>query len=296
VTYPEPPSDVPPPKPAPEPAKYPPGVASVPSPPVDPYGPAVDPYDPYGYGSPPPGYPIDPTYGAAAQPPPKRRRTGLIVGIIVTVLVLCVGGSLAGAVALMNAFDGGSNPPPGTSAPPATTRPRATPTPTRPPDYTGDLRRLLVPRPPGAEPWSDFPSDDGTLNARQASDLFQDEAAMRAELRDQRFRRGAANHWNQGGLDVLIILFQFETADGARDFVSSTEDSGVDDHTAEGDFGDIPGSLTYVARSANENGQRSTIFLSSRGNIASYVVVWHPGSVDLQGATALAVRQHERLP
>jgi len=315
VTYPEQgPSELPPtvPNPAtpnqPSSPWYPPGVAPVPPPPADPYATGYTPTTEYGYGPPPaygpPGYPPQPPPGypgAPYPPPPKRSRTGLIVGIIVGVLVLCIGGGVAAAVLVNQQLkNNNANPTGGTNTGGTPTQGQSQPPtagPTTPPsDFTGDLRQLLVPRPSGADPWEDFPSKDGNLDLDTAADLFQDPGAMKNDLRDQHFRRGAVMHWTQGRVDVLIILFQFEDGSDADGFVDSTEGEGIEDHDSRGEFGGISGSLTYVANKSDDNGKRSTILLSRSGNIVSQVVLWNPSNADLEAATELAVTQHGRLP
>jgi hypothetical protein len=297
------PGQAPPPA-APSSPVFPPGVAAVP-PAVDPYAPRygdtgyqpAPAYGPPDYGT--PGYGAQPGYPPFAQPP--KRRTGLIVGIVAAVLVLCLGGGAVAAILALRNLDAKASPTGGPSnQPPPTSQPATEPTadPTTPPsDFTGDLRSLLVPRPNGAEPWQDFASKDGNLDLNTAADLFQDPDAMRKDLTDMNFERGAVNHWSDDDdIDVLIILFQFESADDAEDFVDSTRNDGIEDHDERGDFGDVPGSLTYVANKDDSNGKRSVIFLSNNGNIVSQVVVWRPDSVDLDSATDLAMSQHQRLP
>jgi hypothetical protein len=317
VTYPEQgPNELPPTVPNPIPGQnpvpnqpgppvYPPGVAPIP-PPVDPYAPSYGDtaYQPApgGVGYPPPGYPPPgyppPGYPGAPYPAAPKRRTGLIVGLVV-VLVLCLGGGAVAAIVLLRNFNPSANP---TSGPSGSTPTRSTSEPTADAttpgtDFTGDLRPLLVPRPAGANPWENFASSDGTLDLDTAASLFQDEDAVKKDLSELNFERGAANHWStQDRVDVLIILFQFESDDNAEDFVDSTEKDGIEDHDEQGTFGGVAGSLTFVASKADENGKRSVIFVSRQGNIVSQVVVWRPGEVDLEGSTQLAVTQHQRLP
>ena len=145
---------------------YPPGVAAVP-PAADPYAPAYGDTGyhaapaPPGYG--PPGYPPAGYPGAPYAPPPKRR-TGLIVGIVATILVVCLGGGAVAAVLVLRNLNSTATPTAGPTAstPPIdpTTEPTAGPTTGDPggSDFNGDLRTLLIPRPAGANPWQDFPN------------------------------------------------------------------------------------------------------------------------------------------
>jgi hypothetical protein len=298
------PGQSPPPVP-PSPPRYPPGVAAVP-PAVDPYAPAygdtgyqASPVAP-GYG--PPGYPPPPGYPGAPYAAPRKRRTGMIVGIIAAVVAVClIGGAVATVLVLRN-LNTTATPTAGPSASTPQTEPTTDPTsgPTTGnpggSDFTGDLRTLLLPRPAGANPWQDFPTSDGNLDLDTAAELFQDPDAVKKDLTTMHFRRGAANHWTADDIDVLLILFQFESREDAEEFLASTERDGIEDHDARGDFGGVPGSLTYVANKDDGNGKRSAIFVSNQANIVSQVVVWRPDSVDLDSSTALAVSQHGRLP
>jgi hypothetical protein len=224
----------------------------------------------------------------------------MIVGIIAAVLVICLGGGAVAAVLVLRNLNTTPTAGPTASTPP--TEPTSAPTSgpdTGDPgssDFTGDLRTLLVPRPDDAEPWQDFASRDGNLDIDTAAELFQDPAAVKEDLQKMNFRRGAANHWTEDDIDVLLILFQFDSSEDAAEFVASTERDGIEDHDERGDFGGVPGSLTFLANKDDSNGKRSAIFVSNRGTIVSQVVVWRPDSVDLEASTALAVSQHERLP
>jgi hypothetical protein len=251
---------------------------------------------------------MDPAYGyAGAAYQPRRRRTGLFITVLVLLFAAVTTGTVFGAGALLRSLnDGGTtgSPVPPTSRPatnPTTTAPRPTtppPTTTQPATggFDGDLRELLVPRPSGANPWAEPPDEDGALDIDEAADLFRDEGAMKNDLESLNFRRGAVMHWNDDGLDVLIILFQFEEDDGAQGYVSSTSRSGIEGYEDRGSFGGIGNSLLFVDDTPNNNGQRSSIFISSAGDIVSYLTVWRVGNVNMDEATALAVNQHERLP
>jgi hypothetical protein len=296
------PGQSPPPAP-PAPPQYPPGVAAVP-PAVDPYAPMYGDTGyqsaqvPPGYG--PPGYPPAGYPGAPYAPPPKKR-TGLIVGIVATILVLCLGGGAVAAILVLRNLNTTATPTAGPSvSTPAdpTSEPTSAPTTSDPggSNFAGDLRTLLLPRPTGANPWQDFPSNDGNLDLDTAAELFQDPDAVKKDLTAMHYRRGAANHWTADDIDVLLILFQFESREDAEEFVASTEKDGIEDHDAQGDFGGVPDSLTFVANKDDSNGKRSVIFVSNQGNIVSQVVVWRPDSVDMDSSTALAVSQHQRLP
>jgi hypothetical protein len=227
----------------------------------------------------------------------------MIIGIIAGVLVLCVGVTVVSALVFGRALknNAGGNPTSsqstGTTTSPGNTTEPTTSGPTQGPDFTGDLRELLLPRPAGTDPWEDFPSKDGNLDLQTTAELFQDPDQMKSDLNDQHYRRGAVMHWTASDrTDVLIILFQFEDASDAQGFLDATEKDGIEDHDPEGPFGNISGSLTFVADKNDSNGKRSVILLSSSGNIVSQVVLWTPNRANVSGATALAIVQHGKLP
>lgn len=290
------------------------------------YEPATS-FDPAGFG--PPGYGASPGYSqpgyppqgypVGAYPPPRKRRTGLIVGIVAIVLVLCVGGSIGGGLLIARTLDAtadgpaaplnpaspqvapSSRPTPATS--PATspsgvpsTRPTASVSAPAGQHFGGDLRELLLPRPAGTVPWKDFKDADGKLTLAETKGLFTSPDAVGDELSSYHFERGAVTHWGKGNVFVLIFLFQFDTATDAKDYVTAQRTDGIKDYETQGEFGLIPNSVLLVDDTADKDADRSTILISSRGDIVSYVTMWHPDAIDLPAATALAVAQHNRLP
>src|SRR5262245_46063836 len=163
-----------------------------------------------------PGYPASDYLGAPYAPPPKSR-TGLIVGAVIGVLVLCLAGSIGGGLLIARAINVAASP----SAQPVT-NPRtssavqadgsatlsASAATAR---YLGDLRELLLPRPAGSVPWSDFADADGKLTLDETAKLFTDPSSVGKELASYGFERGAVTHWSTGKVFVLIFLFQFDT-------------------------------------------------------------------------------------
>lgn len=288
--------NVPPTSPAPAPpsgpAYFPPGKATVP---VQPTGypdasyPPIDASQPY----------LD--YGGTPYAPAPRRRTGTALGIgaVVAVIALAVlvgVGYLAYTVVSNATRPDPSRPVAGATSPGTTPAGKPTTTPPKASVFDGDLRTLLVPRPAGAQPWEKLKNDDGNLNLDDVVALFSNNTEMRNDLKAFNFKRAAVGHWSKDNVFVLILLFQFNTSRDAGDYLARIKKAGLKDFTARGEFSDIVGSLLYVNDTPNTQDQRTTIFLSARNDLVAYTTVWHPGAIDLDGATALATAQHKNLP
>ena len=277
MTYPEQgPNELPPTVPTPIPGQKPPT-----------YG-----YTGYPVGYPPPGYP-PPGYPGAPYPPAPKRRTGLIIGLVV-VLVLLLGGAVAATVFLKN-LNSSANP---TSGPSRSIPTRSTSGPTTPKGpFTGDLRSLLLPRPPGTKPWQEFARADGTLDLDAAAGLSGGWEDVKEELRKLDFQRGAFNHWTtRDNIDVLIVLLQFEFVNDAKTYIYTRFNNGIEDHDRRDTLGGLTEIDTYVANKDDEHGKRSVILMSRRGNIISEVDLWRLDEADVEAATELAVAQYQRLP
>ncbi len=304
-------------EPQPPPAKpegspsYQRGAASVPSQqPAEAAGPA--PYPPPSY--PPPPYPASYPPGPADLPPttvpfgtpgPRRRRGLTMTLAAFGVVLLIAGGGALGFMAVRGIRGALADNPPGTAngptagvtspaAPPSTTAPAEE----EPPHFTADLRGLLVDRPAGSSRWNDFPSEDGTLTVAQMVDAFDDWDELGDELGRLNYERGAAVHWTRrAGEAVLVLLFQFDTEEHARDFARWATDGQIEGYTEQSaGFGSIAGSVLFVAEKPDQDGDTSAIMISQNREIVSYVTVWHPETLDLPRATSLAAEQHQRLP
>jgi hypothetical protein len=280
------------------------GAASVPSQqPAEAAGPA--PYPPPLY--PPPSYPpgqadLPPTTVPFGTPGPRRRR-GLTMTLAAFGLVLLIaGGGIVGFLAVRSLRGALAADPPANSAGPtaAVTTPAApsSPTPTAEKPFAGDLRELLIDRPAGSSRWNDFPSQDGTLTVAQMVDAFDDWDELGDELSKLNYERGAAVHWTRrNGEAALVLLFQFDTEQHAREFATWATDGAIEGYTLrDGGFGSIPESVLFVSEEPDQDGDTSAIMVSRNREIVSYVTVWHPETLDLPRATGLANDQHQRLP
>ena len=248
---------------------------------------------------PPPGYLAGNDYLGTPYPPRPKGRTGLIVGIVVGVLVLCLAGSVGGGLLIARSLDTTANGPSTAAATSSTPQPRGSVTPWTSADtqrYLGDLRQLLLPRPAGTSPWVDFADADGKLTLGETKNLFTEPDAVGKELSSYKFERGAVTHWSKDKVFVLIFLFQFDSAADAQHYLTAQQTDGINGYETKGEFGLIPDSILFVDDTADQDSDRSTIMVSCRGDIVSYLTMWHPDAIDLPTATALAVSQHKRIP
>ncbi len=237
--------------------------------------------------------------------PGTRRRSPLTITLAAFGLVLLIaGGGVLGFMAVRGLRGALAADPPGSSTGPTTgvTTPAAPPSTTAPAEeepapFAGDLRELLVDRPSGSSRWSDFPSQDGTLTVAQMVDAFDDWDELGDELGKLNYQRGAAVHWNRrDGEAALVLLFQFDTEEHAREFATWATDGEIEGYTERGGgFGSIPDSVLFVAEKPDQDGDTSAIMISRNREIVSYVTVWHPETLDLPRATGLATEQHQRL-
>jgi hypothetical protein len=274
------------------PAYFPPGKASVPSQPTgyaDASYPPLDASQPY----------LD--YGGTPYAPAPRRSTGTMLGIGAVVAVIALAalvgiGYLAYTVVSNAAAPDPTRPVIGTTSTGAGPTAKPNTTPPKASVFDGDLRTLLVQRPAGAQPWDKLKNEDGNLTLDEVVALFSNNVEMRNDLKSFNFKRAAVAHWSKDNVFVLILVFQFNTSRDAGDYIARTKKAGLKDFTARGEFSDIGGSLLYVNETPNTQEQRTTIFLSARNDLVAYTTVWHPGSIDLEGATALATAQHKNLP
>ena len=217
---------------------------------------------------PPPGYPAGNDYLGTPYAPRPKSRTGLIVGIVVGVLVLCLAGSVGGGLLIARSLDTTANAPSTTAATSSTPQPSGSVTPTTSADtqrYRGDLRQLLLPRPAGTSPWEDFGDADGKLTLDETRKLFTEPDAVGKELSSYKFERGAVTHWSKDNVFVLIFLFQFDRAADAQQYVTAQRTDGINGYETKGEFGLIPDSILFVDDTADQDSNRSTIMVSSAG-------------------------------
>jgi hypothetical protein len=165
----------------------------------------------------------------------------------------------------------------------------------------GDLRKLLVPRPSGAQK-SD--SVQGWLDQYGYANYFENPDRMFADLSGSSFRRAALTGWDKGQSAVGIHLIQFRDAEdlGSRDFLSGQQSYMLSDEWAGNDGEPIPGSSTgrvYVFDHPETKAGYLPMYkaraLAVRGDIVMDAWLYDTKPIPKKTAMDLAERQLERL-
>lgn len=165
------------------------------------------------------GMPLPPTdpYGMYR---PQQRRTGLIIGIVVSVLVVLTGAGLGGFALARH----GKNSAVKTTAVATATSavPSAGPSATAtaaPRDHTGDLRKFLLNPPSSSQPWADPPGVDNKLSIKEAASYYDNPKSATSYLRGLGFKAGAVQSWLEAdGSSVEIDLYRFGTSNNAYSY------------------------------------------------------------------------------
>jgi hypothetical protein len=277
------------------------------TPPADPYAPqpAVDPYGtpaPYqpGQAYPPQSpYGTAPTYPGYAQgtqwqavPQQPRRRTGLIIGIVVAVvLVLCVGGLVA--VGLSGSGDDKTS---GTKAP------NLTPTKSAAPVVAaialGDgaaLKAHLAKPTAGAKTFTIDNSSSGVETLDQfVKNSFPDSPDEKGILQTRGFEVVAENNWRgTDGVSVNTQLIQFANVDGAVGHVLGQHGAYADDTTVTNTYAlaGLSNGWGYERPTLDEYGNRAAILTCNMGNIVIVMFIFTPGQLDRAAELADMQRQ-----
>jgi hypothetical protein len=232
-----------------------------------------------------------PSLGPAERTPPRRRSGLLTIGSYALIV------ALAAAAAAVTDFRFWSTPtasvaaktvasPTVSSAAVATTPPR--------PDFDGDLRSLLLPRPRSAKAQlSDHESTEGNVSLDQATKVFGD-----TDLRAFGFKRGATTGWSDTkGYVVFIDLYQMDTDDHATDFLSATQRAVADSSDLESTayFDGITNARWFIDK--KKPGIKQQMYaLFRRGPMWTLIGVYCPTKPDISVLTALVNEQYGRLP
>ncbi|MFL6073860.1 MAG: hypothetical protein ACJ73S_10740 [Mycobacteriales bacterium] len=195
-----------------------------------------------------------------AQPPPAHPdRSPLLVLVLTLVTVVCAG--LAVVVAV-NRRDHGTGrlaglAPAGTAPP--TGLPGGLPTALASslpsafasisahagPHFTGDLRTLLVPAPPGASQWPDPPGANGNVTLDELAGQYAHPDRIRPDLVNNHFTHGAVQTWEDDTGKVEVQLIQFDTDAHAAAFLATHQAGHRDAYGAQncGAMFSVPGSM-----------------------------------------------------
>ncbi len=253
-----------------------------------PYGQPIDPR----YG-PPPGYPqggwgapgqaAPPAYGWPATPP--RRRTGLVIGIIVAVVVVVLGGLAAIGATL-------GRPDKGTAANTTSHAPAGSGIAIG--DGAALLGAIVTPTAAGhAQTISG--TSHGVMTLDQLISLsFANDSAEKSRLTDRGFAVAAQREWiNSNNVQVDIQLIQFKDAAGADEHVSNQLDAyGRDDTvTSSFDVASVPGGKGFEKSDLDSYGNRSATLIASAGNVAVLMFVFTPHDFDRSSEMSVMAKQ-----
>ncbi|MEV1020528.1 hypothetical protein [Streptomyces sp. NPDC050264] len=165
----------------------------------------------------------------------------------------------------------------------------------------GDLRKLLVPRPAGAQKAD---SAQGWMDQYGYANHYQEPDEMFVDLSDASFRRAALIAWEKGQSAGEAHLIQFRDAEklGSREFLSGQQSYMRLDDWAGNDGEPIPGSSmgrVYVFDHPQTKAGYLPLYqaraLAARGDIVMDVWLYDTRPISKKTAMDLAKRQLERL-
>lgn len=266
---------------------------------------APPPPEPLTAPEPPLAPPAEPEPGPPARPARPARRRGRTIALIACAAVLgVVAGVCTGYVVQTD-----RDPDP---LPPLTQRTLAQAKGDKAPEplsaaqdhrvkTDGDLRKLLVPRPSGAQKSN---AAQGWLNQYGYADTYERPDYAFGVLSDRAFRRVAVSGWVKGRSETEIQLVQFHDAEeiASRDHLSDQQGYLADSSNA-GTYGDpIPGSSNgrvYVYDRPQTKPGYLPLYqaraLAARGDIVMDIFVYDTKPIQGKTVMALAKRQLERL-
>ena len=243
------------------------------------------PYPQPGYGAQPPGYPPavwgspspPPSYGWTSAPP-RRRRTGLVIGIIVAVVVVVLGG-LAAIGSTIGSTKGDSNTNGATTGASSTSGKSTI--------AMGDGAALLgaIITPTSAGHAHTIPgTSHGVMTLDQLVSLsFDNDASEKDRLTDRGFEAAAQREWvNADDVQIDIQLIQFKAAAGAEDHESDRFSAYDRDDDVTGSFhiAGVPHGEGFEKSSLDAYGNRSATLIASAGNVAVLMFVFTPHDFD----------------
>jgi hypothetical protein len=226
--------------------------------------------------------------------PPRKRRVGLIVSLsIIAILVVAAAG--VGAVFAVNRYAPIRAAGPSTSASAsASASPTASPTPA---PYTGDLRKLLLPVPAGAKPYTvELLGTDGTITMEQASEDNYGDTSKVDYLKGIGFQRGAYAAWSQNGQHTYVEIYQFMYDTFAQEWSDKHDRSATASYAAGVDVPDVPGAWCQSRTKPLPNGDYNVACHANRGYFYVEVDFFTASAANPDAATQLLRRQLALLP
>ncbi|MER8183403.1 hypothetical protein [Kitasatospora sp. NPDC094015] len=162
----------------------------------------------------------------------------------------------------------------------------------------GDLRKLMISKPDGAENWDDYGygDDSGWMSiGEKALSYGRADREFRA-LVQQGFKRDAFLAWKKGETKYLVELVQFDE-DSSQSAVSLVGDTQAGAQPLDG--GTINGSYSASDKQYTYAESTEKYYLGEavarRGNVAMVISVYSPTQVNGDELKALAKLQWERL-
>lgn len=162
----------------------------------------------------------------------------------------------------------------------------------------GDLRKLLIAKPDGAESWDNFGygNDSGWLSAGEKAMSSGNPDGYFGQLISQGFRRDAIVTWRKGKTQWRVELIQYRS-DHAASARHAMLDSADDQSTP------LPGTASgvYLTPSEQKTYAESTekfyygLALAQRGDLVMQVSVFSDTQVNADELKDVAKRQWERL-
>jgi hypothetical protein len=251
-----------------------------------------------------PSYPGGPSYpGAPAfytEPPKKKRRVGLIVGICVAAVLVVCGGATAGILVASNhksddTTTTASTPTSGASTPVTTPSSSAT---DDGPIHSGSLVKFLIPAPSSSHADRHPLGSHNAFTAKQDAAQWQDGKEWRlGMLTTHDFKNGAVRQWVQPNTLVEVQLYGFPAANNARGFVEDdTADTDYyDKPTTEKSVSNVAGGQVYYTKAKDKEKNTHAFAVARCGNVALEVWVDTYGTVSLTLVDGLLYKQYKKL-
>jgi hypothetical protein len=207
--------------------------------------------------------------------------------------------SLAGLAGCISPPDYSSDPAAQAPAQQAPAPPAQAPGPAGPvTGYTGDLRKLLLPRPANATNAAD-PKSDGTISLDQAAAAFGDPTQGRTQLVTLGYQRGAIGEWSEpDGTHLSDIVFLFGDHPSATTFTYGAQSSYTMNQLFDPPI-PIPGiplGNVYQLTAAGPDKQFLTEVFFTKNSMSVELSIIGPTKVTSARALSLAQTQYGLLP
>ncbi|WP_051813822.1 hypothetical protein [Kitasatospora sp. MBT63] len=161
----------------------------------------------------------------------------------------------------------------------------------------GDLRKLLISKPDGAEQWDDFGygDDSGWMSIGEKALSYGGADRRFRSMLQAGFRRDAFLAWRKGETKYLVELIQYDddsSQSAVADINEAADGQPLDGGTINGYYSASDKQLTY-AESTEKYYYGEAV--ARRGTVAMVITVYSPTQVNGDELKALAKLQWERL-